>query len=61
MEWTKEAPTETGWYWYLNELRDTPVVIWCGRYFKDMHVPSVKCEFFMGPLPVPDKPEDAPC
>lgn len=62
--WTKDKPTESGWYWVrrrggvdrILEVLSTPdgPVVW-DELAKDRMVPAQKFQRFAGPIPHPGK------
>jgi hypothetical protein len=60
-EWTKELPTEEGWYWVYIQDVEPFIVTWNGKEWtnndtwKDWDNEVI---YNLGPLPIPELPED---
>lgn len=66
-EWTKDAPTEEGWYWIITNgepyMVNLKKELSSGLYFEslglfwDMGMKEYKITYWLGPLPIPELPE----
>jgi len=65
-QWTTEPPTQEGWYWGFHKNK-TVYMFWVGldddnilmAYFNGYPVPFESHTHWLGPLPVPEPPNEA--
>ena len=67
--WTKEKPTQPGWYWVkFPETEEYPAETLClevkvtleGPQFREFATGPDEIEYWMGPIPVPSPPVEIP-